>query len=1111
MRARAVCAALAALVIAATMHGVIGGGALERAGDSESKAQARFVNVTAESGLSGIPGNFFAWGDFDRDGHQDLLVDGKRLFRNSGPPDWNFIEVTARAGIGDSGANTGSWADYDNDGYLDIYCPSGGWSTDYSPLWDILWRNRGDGTFENVTEAAGHVTDTFPSVAAAWGDYDRDGFVDIYVANYENSSMSSYYPDVLWRNRGDGTFENATNQAGVDESAAPRPGRGVSWCDFDNDGWLDLYVCNYRLQANYLYRNNRNGTFTNVAENCGVEGEPSSRLGRTYYGHSVGAAWSDIENDGDFDLWVSNLAHKDLYRGPICDDSELYLSAGAGGGYVFENVRSDSGIPTKRIGGGEDELFVGCAWGDFNCDGYEDLFIPQIYDDVPYAFSYLFRNNGNGTFTDVSAEAGVSVWDTYGGCWCDYDEDGDLDLITGGKGVATAGAPHEIHLFKNLLNEEGDTSWLELELVGTRCNAAAIGARVQATVDGMTQMREVQGGMGAHSMQNSMRLHFGFPGRPRSADLSVRWPDGSLQELKGVALNRILRIVQGAGWQPDLSVERLTISPAVPVEGDEVTILVTVKNAGAGAAERYRVSVYRDDVVPSNRLGELEITTPLPSGASVDHPFVWRTEGASGDHTVIAIIGDVRPPESNTGNNRREARVSVLPPGSGRPPVALLTVSAGTVRTGESVLFDGSGSYDPDGRVVAWNFDFGDDSSTGWVVDPLVQHSYSAPGNYTTRLYVLDNSSLVSSNDAHATVRVEPAENRRPVARIVTILPNPAVAGEEISFIGEARDDDGVVVAICWTSDLDGHLSHRLSFSTSSLSTGNHRITLTVMDDSGEWSPPAGAGLEVREPPINKPPRAFIERISPSPALVGEMVTLRGRGEDDDGSVVEYLWSSSLDGSLGSGAILTVNGLRAGSHRISLRVMDDDGAWSGEATARLEVLSYTKEEGANRPPRAFLSVSPPTVQTGRSVRLDGSMSTDPDGRVVEYQFDFGDGSGICWTASAIIEHTYPAPGQYAARLRVRDDAGAISPWSPEVLVTVERPSVAKQLLSPLLPGPGTLTVALAISAAVVFVQRKRRGNTRYALSRGPRTALYGPGRLRAFWHGEGAPPPDTRP
>ncbi|MGQ9582929.1 MAG: PKD domain-containing protein [Thermoplasmatota archaeon] len=1069
MRAWTALLALASLLAVAQPQTYLGGG---DAGGAPRAAL--FVNATAEAGLAGVSGSFFAWGDYDRDGHQDLLVDGKRLFRSSGPPSWTFAEVTARAGIGGSGANTGCWADYDNDGLLDIYCPSGGWSTDFSPLWDILWRNRGDGTFENATDAAGHVTDTFPSVAAGWADYDRDGFVDIYVANYENSSMTSYYPDVLWRNRGDGTFENATAAAGVWEGEEPRPGRGVSWCDFDNDGWADIYVCNYRLRANYLYRNNRDGTFTDVAEERGVEGEPTTRLGQTYYGHSVGSAWSDIDNDGDFDLWVSNLAHKDLYRGPICDDSELYRSGGAGGGYIFESARAGSGIPVKRVGGGEDELFVGCAWGDYDCDGYEDLFIPQIYDDVPYAYSLLFHNNGNGTFTDVTLEAGVRVWDTYGGCWCDYDEDGDLDLVTGGKGEEAAGAPHETHLFKSTLNDAGGATWLEIDLEGTRSNAAAIGARVLASAGGATQMREVQGGMGAHSMQNSMRLHFGFPRSPASADIKVIWPDGSSQELGAVALNRVLKVVERSDRLPDLEVERLSLSTAAPVEGDVVTVSAAVRNLGGGAAESYVLSVYLDERSPSSAICELRVSEPLEPGSARVHKCSWSTAGAAGEHRVIAAVERTLPLESETGNNIAAVEVSVAPAGSGRPPTAALTSSTDSAAVGEVVTFDGGSSTDPDGRVVAWMFAFGDGSTTGWVDSPVVQHAYESPGNYTAALRVRDNSSLVSGNDASVCIAVEPPPNRPPVARVVSILPNPAEVGEEVRFVGDAWDEDGAVVAFCWSSDIDGGLSGEQSFSTSGLSVGAHRVTLLVRDDRGSWSSPVSRRLDVVEPPPNSPPRAVIERISPSPALVGEPVTLVGRGEDEDGRVVELSWSSSLDGALGTGEVLTTARLRAGEHRIQLRVRDDDGAWSPEATSRLEVRAYPEEERPNRPPKASLSVSPSSITAHGMVRLDGSMSTDPDGRVEEYCFDFGDGSELSWTIAPVVNHVYSSAGEYAVRLRVRDDDGAQSPWSPETVVSVKKPPAPPAPSKAFVPGPGPVLVLAAIALALSLSRRRSR-------------------------------------
>jgi len=1048
-------------------------------GGAAGRAVPLFANASAAAGLSGVGGNFFAWGDYDNDGHEDLLVDGQRLFRNNGPPGWTFTEVTAAAGIGQSGANCGNWADYDNDGYLDLFCPSGGWSTDYDPRWDVLWHNNGDGTFTNVTEAAGHVTDGFPSVAAGWGDYDRDGFVDLYVANYENASMSSYYPDVLWRNDGDGTFTNATSSAHMNESADPKPGRGVSWCDFNNDGWPDVYVSNYRLKANYLYINDRDGTFTEWATHLNCAGEPTNRLGQTYYGHSVGAAWSDIDNDGDFDLWVTNLAHKDPYRGPICDDSELYLNYGnasIGGinhNYDFTGIRDTSGIPTKRILGGEDELFVGCAWGDFDNDGYEDLFIPQIYNDITYAYSFLYRNNGNNTFTDVSEDAGVRVWDTYGGAWCDFDGDGDLDLVTGGKGTPDTNGTHEIHLYRNLLNDQGDSTWLGLRLVGTKSNAAAIGARVYAYENpAEIQMREVQGGMGPHSMQSSMVVHFGHAGHTRYLNIRIDWPSGLVQNLLFreddlvYHLNQTVTIVEPA-LEPDL-VSDIELVPSSPVEGDRLLVRAHIKNTGSKASAEYTVRMAMD----GETVRDLRIDEPLQAQASRTFEHVYDTTGKAGTHELTVRATSTAPPDANPGNDDRSRIFTVLPAGSGRPPVASLAVTPAGVQLGQPAYFDGGGSYDPDGTVTAYEFTFGDGQSSGWVADTVVQHSYASPGTYTASLRVRDNSSMTSGNDARAPVTVSLPPNKPPVARIASILPNPATEGDAVTFTGDAYDPDGRVVACCWTSSIDGDLATAMTFSWTGLSTGTHTVWFRVRDDRGDWSARVSSGVEVSPRPANQPPVARIVSISPNPAVAGESVRFNGIGDDPDGSVVEYRWSSSLQGVLGSGTPLTVSSLVEGAHVVTLAVRDDDGASSADTTARLVVEPAPEPETPNRAPRASLSVSRSVMNLTDVLVLDGGGSTDPDGRVMLYLFDFGDGTDSCWTLSPSVDHSYASPGQYVVRLRVQDDKGAQSPWSREITVEVKaaRPKAAEKGL---LPGMEGAAAAGALLGAL-FLGRHRR-------------------------------------
>ena len=1040
-------------------------------------AEAVFINASPQAGLAGVPGNFFAWGDYDNDGHQDLLVDGQRLFRNDGPPNWTFTEVTARAGIGGSGANCGNWADYDNDGVLDLFCPSGGWSTDYSPLWDILWHNNGDGTFTNVTEKAGHVTDTFPSVAAGWGDYDRDGFVDLYVANYENASMSSYYPDVLWRNNGDGTFTNVTSTAHVDESGDPKPGRGVSWCDYNNDGWPDIYVSNYRLKANYLYMNLKDGTFTNEMA-AGIQGEPNYRPPNTYYGHSVGAAWSDIENDGDFDLWVTNLAHKDPVRGPICDDSELYRNDGQATNYTFTNIRDSSGIPTKRIMGGEDELFVGCCWGDYDNDGYEDLFLPQIYNDLNYSYSFLYRNNGDNTFTDVSNQTGVRVWDTYGGCFCDYDEDGDLDLITGGKGDADINGTHEIHFYKNMLNDKSDSTWLELRLKGVKSNTAAIGARILATPhfsgSPRTQMREVQGGMGPHSMQNSMVVHFGFPGGTTMVNLTIYWPSGMRQDIDvhsgpwNVSLNRTLDIIE-APTQADLTVTGIDFSPQSPIEGDTVRISATVQNVGNAPSTLYYVSISENESWSDGQ----DINETLNVGQSRVYSYLWDTSGAAGEHTIRAFSRSMIPFDSNLTNDSRYRNISVATIGGGTPPTARLSALPTSVVVNQTVNFDGSGSFDPDGKVAGYFFNFGDGASTGWTPSSSAQHAYTKEGGYTASLMVRDSSGLASNNSEAVRIAISPTTNRPPSAAIVSILPNPATLGQAVTFGGQASDPDGTVVNRTWESSIDGNLSFEDSFSTSALSAGTHTITFRCQDDRGQWSAPSIRTLQVLVPVPNKPPTAAILSISPSPARQGDMVTFTGSGDDEDGSIKDYRWSSSLQGIVGTGRVLKTSGLVVGAHTISLSVGDDMGAWSPEATRRLDVLEKEAPETANILPKAALAVTPLAARVGEPVHLDASNSTDQDGTVVVFFFDFGDGEQLCWTVANFADHAYSSPGQYIVRCRVRDNDGGQSAWTKDILVEVMARKAPPSAAGAFIPGMDAVAAATAFAIILAATRKKR--------------------------------------
>jgi len=374
----------------------------------------------------------------------------------------DFSDVTDIAGVGCTGSSRGvAWGDYDNDGDLDLYVAN------YNEA-NVLYRNNGDGTFTDVTSEAG-VGCISHSYGVAWGDYDNDGDLDLYVANYG--------ANVLYRNNGDGTFTDVTSEAGVSCTGSSL---GVAWGDYDNDGDLDLYVANH-YEANVLYKNNGDGTFTDVTGAAGV--------GCT--GSSYGVAWGDYDNDGDLDLYVTNYEANVLYRN--------------NGDGTFTDVTSEAGVSCTGSS-------RGVAWGDYDNDGDLDLYVAN-YNEA----NVLYRNNGDGTFTDVTSEAGVGcTGHSLGVAWGDYDNDGDLDLyVTNdganvlyrnngdgtftmvGAGVGCTGSSYGVawgdydndgHLDLYVANSGANVlyrnngnlnHWLQIRLHGTISNRSAIGTKVK--------------------------------------------------------------------------------------------------------------------------------------------------------------------------------------------------------------------------------------------------------------------------------------------------------------------------------------------------------------------------------------------------------------------------------------------------------------------------------------------------------------------------------------------------------------------------------------------------------------------------------------------------------
>ncbi len=439
-----------------------------------------------------------SWADYDGDGDQDLFVttrdpnQANELYRNNG--DGTFTKITSGAIATDKASSMAStWGDYDNDGDLDLYVAN---NIGYP---NFLYRNEGNGSFTRIYNDPA-VSDLGYAHGAAWGDYDNDGLLDLFVASFFSSRFNQ-----LYRNNGDGTFTLDANNAVCKEAASSV---GGFWADYDNDGWLDLFVANNNGENNSLYHNDGNGSFTRITSGPVVSDG----------GYSVGASWADYDNDGDLDLFVANAGNQNnfLYRN---DGNGSFTKITAG------DIVNDGGHSH------------GSAWADYDQDGWIDLFVANDQNQD----NFLYRNNGDGTFSKIENAITLADGYSFGSAWADYDNDGDQDLFIANRSNNTN------FLFRNI---KGDCqSWLCVKLVGTISNKAAIGAKVKvkATVYGQPiwQMRHISaqtgGGIGG---QNELPAHFGLGDSNTIDSIIVIWPSGYQQVLTNQTANQCLTIVE---------------------------------------------------------------------------------------------------------------------------------------------------------------------------------------------------------------------------------------------------------------------------------------------------------------------------------------------------------------------------------------------------------------------------------------------------------------------------------------------------------------------------------------------------------------------------------------
>jgi enediyne biosynthesis protein E4 len=510
--------------------------------------------------------------DYDNDGWLDIfLVNGTSfnlgdrdrrptsyLFHNN--RDGSFTDVTEKARLARSGWGQGCCVgDYDNDGYDDLFVSYWGHN--------VLYHNNGDGTFTDVSEQAG-----LAGSGTSWGagccflDYDRDGHLDLFVANYLNFDLGRApkpgdavycnYNDIpvpcgpqgfaggtniLYRNRGDGTFADVSEESGiarprgtasmvfVSRNWQPRGsyGMGAAAADFDNDGWPDIYVaCD--SAPSLLYRNNHDGTFREVAvaAGCAFDENGVAQSG-------MGVAVGDFDGDGWLDIARTNFSDQ---------VTTLYRNYGKG---AFDDVSIKAGLGINRK-----YLGFGVGFFDFDNDGWKDLFIANghVYSQIvnhKLHVTYkqpkvLYRNLGNGRLEDVSAKVGAAIRteDLGRGCaFGDFDNDGDVDVV-----INNLDGPPTL-----LRNDGGNkNNWIMIKCIGTRSNRSAIGTRVKVTTGEHSQIDEVMSGSSYYS-QSDFRLHFGLGHATKADRVEVAWPSGAKENFTNLSANQLLILQEGKG------------------------------------------------------------------------------------------------------------------------------------------------------------------------------------------------------------------------------------------------------------------------------------------------------------------------------------------------------------------------------------------------------------------------------------------------------------------------------------------------------------------------------------------------------------------------------------
>ncbi|MEZ4700752.1 MAG: FG-GAP-like repeat-containing protein [Rhodothermales bacterium] len=855
--------------------------------DGGVSATDLFTDVAAAAGVSvthseltgdmGM-GTGAAWFDYDNDGDQDLYMTmrtgANKLFKNT---NGSFTDVAASAGVADSG-HDGSGvavADYNNDGCKDLYLANG---ND-----DVLFRNNCDGTFTNVTAGSGlGASEQRRGTSASWGDYDDDGFVDLYVAHHMpiegNTFTGDGEQDYLYHNNGDGTFTDVSAML----LGANRIGRSfiAGWTDYDNDGDLDVYTirdCPFGQNSGpmRLYRNDggTNGvsawTFT----------ETSATANADYCQNGMGLAVGDYNRDGWMDFFYTDNGNETLEY-PKSRDGTLLLKNTGG---AFVDATDEAGVSSRNF-----------SWGanffDYDLDGWPDLFMAggalngaDIQEDIA-----LWHNNANGTsFTDVTGTSGMSDMSrSRTPVYADYDKDGDPDMFL----VNYFG---QTRLFKN--NNTNGNNWLIVDLVGTTSNRDGIGARLALTAGGVTRYYETRSGSSLGG-GDDLGAYFGLGSASSISSLVITWPSGTVQTLTGVGINQRLTVTEeGGGNVPPTAsftttVSDLTVDVDASASSDNGSIVSYAWTFGDGATG---------------------------TGVTASHTYA-----AYGTYTITLTVTDN---EGATGSTTRT-----------------VTLTDGTGGTGAFV--ESGGQVTMEAENFTANIPRGDHS---WVTS-------------TANAGFSGVSAMITTPDNGAQITVD-VENTSP----------------ELAFdVNFTTTGTYYMWGRVWAPGSNGDRMH-FGFDGAIPSNSNGVISKTVYN-SWQWVDMIGSGT-----------RQTIDVSTPGVHEVN--VWMR-----EDGMLIDKI------------------------------VLTTDAGFTPTGTGPAESPRDGSGGGNPAPIASFTATT-----TDLTVNVDASASTD-DGSIVSYAWTFGDGAtGTGVTAS----HTYGAAGTYSVVLTVTDDMGATGSTSQNVTVT----------------------------------------------------------------------------